>query len=145
MTWTIELSPIHSSILIYIPEVIFIYIKQKASYFLRFCCIDLSLPDTNCHPCRQLHWQTHSSLSPGIEPISWAEYILPITSQYLWIHDDLPPQLSVHELWWTLTYLPLERKKEGQSRRRKSKMVSYPTCSFIHTPKTYTQFAISLL
>lgn len=143
MTWTIELSPIHSSILIYIPEVIFIYIKQKVSYFLRFYCIDLSLPDTNCHPCR-LHWQTHSSLSPGTERISWAEYILPITSQYLWIHEHLPPGLSVHELSWTLTHIPLERKKEEQSRRRKSKMVSYPSCSFIQTPKTYTQFAFSL-
>lgn len=63
MTWTIELSSPFSSILIYIPEIIFTYIKQKVSYFLRFCCIDLSLPDTNCHPCQQLHWQTHSSLS----------------------------------------------------------------------------------
>lgn len=51
-------SPLCSSILIYSPEIIFRYIKQKVSYFVRFCCIDLSLPDTNCHPCQQLHGQT---------------------------------------------------------------------------------------
>lgn len=55
----------------------------------------------------------NSSLSTEPEPIS-----LTITSQYLWTHKDVSPPLSVHELSWTQTYTPLERKWEEWEQKK---------------------------
>lgn len=131
VAWTIEVYPLAFSAFISVPEVVCIQNKQTFRYSPRYHLIDLSLPDANCHPCQQLHWQIQSSWMHRLNPSPWAESVLPITNLYVWIHEKLlSPELSVCELSWTLKYIQLKRKKneregeEGSLKRSVNKLVS---------------------